>query len=260
MVEDLLRKDADGQSKQDDSSTVLPSSSAKDSGSDDPPPPGSLNAQPATPDVADSQTQTPGLDGIKEEDEVKKEAKKEVKKEVKKEKGSPRKDKKDVKKDVKTDVKTEPQDEVAPKNVPGGAVEQEAATVTPGAASLLEMESGMKPLGQVVHAAGEMPSATKKTEVATPKVSRRNPTPCLGRTYTIFPDDPNAITRPVVPPQDGLVHDLDTRIAAPALLRLCPDPGPGLNSLLLHETELMKVHKANIDGLSTIGDYAGKSY
>ena len=243
VVEDLLH-DEDRSSREDDSSTPRQTSSARDSGSDSPRPPGAGAMR--TP--VDAITPTPSK--VKEESEKKeKETKDGVKKEIKEEEKSPPKD--EVKEEVKN-VKKESKDG-------GKVVKQDDAAVRTSRASFWDLESGQGQQDQS-HDNEKTPTASKNASRATPKLSRRNRTPRLGQTYDVspMPDDPNAMSLPVIPPQVGLVHDLDTRVAAPALLCLHPDSDPGLNSLLQHQTELMKAHNANINGLSVIGDYAGK--
>ena len=242
VVDDLVHG-VDWASQKDDSSSAKLSSSAGDSDSDKPPPPGS-QGDVKTP--VDAITQTPSKDKIKEEREkVKKETKDGVKKPIiKEERKSPPKDLKDV--------KTELEDG-------GRVVKQETAAVSPGGASFRDLESGKGQLGKS-HDNEKTPTASKNAGRATPKLSRWASTPRLGQTYNVspVPGDPNAISLPVIPPQVGLIHDLDTHVAAPKLLRLCPEPDPGLNSLLQNQTELMEAHNANVNGFSEIGDYAGK--
>ena len=243
MVDDLLH-DVDRSSREDDSSTPRQTSSAKDSGSDSPRPPGAGALK--TPVDA---TPTPSQDKIKEESEKnEKETKDGVKKAIKEERKSPPKEKMDVK-----NVKKESKDV-------GKVEKQDDAAVRTSGASFWDLESGK---GQQDQSRDneKTPTASKNAGRATPKLSRRSQTPRLSQTYNVspMPGDPNAMSLPVIPPQVGLVHDLDTRVAAPALLCLHPDSDPGLNSLLQHQTELMKAHNANINGLSVIGDYAGKS-
>ena len=241
VVDDLLH-DVDQSSREDDSSTQRQTSSGKDSGSDSPRPPGAGAVR--TP--VDAITPTPSK--VKEESEKKeKETKDGVKKAIKEEEKSPPKEKQEVK-----NVKKESNDG-------GKVVKQDDAAVRTSRVSFWDLESGQGKQDQS-HDNEKTPTASKNASRATPKFSRRNQTPRFGQTYNVspLPGDPNAMSLPVIPPQVGLVHDLDTRVAAPALLCLHPDSDPGLNSLLQHQTELMKAHNANINGLSVIGDYGGK--